>query len=307
MYAITGAFGQTGQAVCNTLLAQGQPIRMIVRRDDAQADAWRRRGAEVVVADLLDRERLTQALAGAAGAYLMNPPAYFVDDLFAHARAVHASLVAAASAAGVPHVVALSSVGAQHASGTGNILTTHDFERQLEAFTGRITVLRAANFMENWAWSSASVVQQGLLPSMFRPLDRALPMVSAADIGATAAALLQDTAIHMPARRIVELHGPAPASPDGAAAAFAAHLGRPVRAVEADPGLWAKGMREQGFPASTVAAFVEMFDGFNRGHVRFEGTHETRRGSVPLATALASCLPQAPQQGQPDGQADGPT
>lgn len=89
--------------------------------------------------------------------------------------------------AGVSHIVALSSVGAQHASRTGNILTTHDFENLLTAFKGSVTLLRAANFMENWASSVPLALKQSVLPSMFLPLDRAIPMIAARDVGITAA------------------------------------------------------------------------------------------------------------------------
>ncbi|KQP18231.1 NmrA family NAD(P)-binding protein [Pseudorhodoferax sp. Leaf267] len=285
MYAITGAFGQTGQALCHTLLAQGHPVRMLVRRDDGEASAWRARGAEVRVADLLDTSALARAFEGAQAAYLMNPPAYFADDLYAQARAVHTSLVAAAAMARVPHVVGLSSIGAQHARGTGNILTTHDLEQRLAAYPGRVTLLRAANFMENWAWSFDSVRQRGVLPSMFRPLERAVPMVSAQDVGATAAALLQAPGTVQ--RHIVELWGE-DSSPHDAARVLSALHGRPVQAVQADPAEWAAAMRGQGFPAATVTAFVKLFEGFNTGHTRFEGTHETRRGTTTLQQALAA-------------------
>jgi uncharacterized protein YbjT (DUF2867 family) len=171
MYAITGAFGQTGLAMSQALLDAGQSIRMIVRRDDAQAALWREKGAEVVIADLTNAEQVTRALANVRGAYLMNPPAYFASNLFVQARVVHQTLIAAANAAEVPHVVALSSVGAQHASGTGNILTTHDLEQQLANYKGKASILRAANFVENWAWSMQPVLEKGILPSMFRPVD----------------------------------------------------------------------------------------------------------------------------------------
>ena len=71
----------------------------------------------------------------------MNPPAYFAPDLFAQARQVHASLIDAANAARVPRAVALSSVGSQHSTATGNILTTFDFEQQLKRYKGVLTIL----------------------------------------------------------------------------------------------------------------------------------------------------------------------
>jgi uncharacterized protein YbjT (DUF2867 family) len=287
MYAITGAFGQTGTVVCETLLAAGERLRLIVRRDDDLAAAWRSRSAEVCVVDLLDTTSLTEAFRGVSGAYLLNPPAYMAHDLFATAREVHSSLITAANNAAVPHVVALSSVGAHQAAGTGNIMTTHDFEQQLQRLKGRLSILRAANFMENWAWSLPQVLEQGVLPSMFYPPDRQLPMVSAQDIGRTAASLFIESAA---SNRIVELHGPQPSSPQDAAAALSELLNKNVTAVAAVEGDWPVVFRAQGFPETTVRAFCDMFRGFNDSTVVFQGGHDTRHGGTTLKQALAHVL-----------------
>jgi uncharacterized protein YbjT (DUF2867 family) len=287
MYAITGAFGQTGTVLCETLLAEGQPLRLIVRRDDALAASWRGRGAEVCVIDLLDTTGLTEAFSGVSGAYLLNPPAYMAPNLFARARDVHRSLVAAANDAAVPLVVALSSVGAHQEAGTGNIMTTHDFEQQLQGLRGRLSILRAANFMENWAWSLQPVLEQGVLPSMFLPLDRELPMVSAHDIGRTAANLLTEAS---PTHRIIELHGPEPSSPRDAAMALSELLNKTVNVVAAAEEGWPAEFQAQGFPEATVRAFCDMFHGFNEGTVAFQGGHETRHGTTTLKEALAQIV-----------------
>ena len=290
MYAITGAFGQTGLALSQTLLDLGKPIRMIVRRDDEQATLWRTKGAEVVVADLCNLTELTRAFDGVQAAYLMNPPAYFVGDLFAQARLVHGNLIAAANAASVPYAVALSSVGAQHGTGTGNIFTTYDFESQLSNYTGGLAILRAANFMENRAWSLNPVIEKGILPSLFLPIGRVLPMVSALDIGRTAASLI---VANSGIRRIVELHGPQDYSPADAAQAFSNLLGRPIQPVVDNYVDWSALMLDRGFPSMTVNAFVEMFKGFNSGLIAFESTHETRRGQISLEDALSAVLKSA--------------
>src|SRR6185295_10459226 len=115
MYAIAGVTGHTGSAAATALLAQGKPVRVIVR-DAARAAAWRARGAEIAVASLDDRAALTAALTGAAGAFLLLPPtgtttsATPLDD---NAR-LSAALASAVHAAKLPHVVLLSSVGAHH-------------------------------------------------------------------------------------------------------------------------------------------------------------------------------------------------
>ena len=265
------------------LLARGLPARAVVRRP-AQAQALRDRGADAALADVTDQAALAAAFAGAETAYLMNPPTYRNSDLFAEARRVHSALIAAAETAGVGRIVALSSVGGQHAEGTGNILTTHDLERQLASCSLPVTVLRAANFMENWASAIRPAREKGVLPSMFLPTGRRLPMQSAADVGTAAADLMAEGGAR---RRLVELHGPQDSSPEDAAAALADLLGHKVAAVAVPREAWPDPFRAQGLPERTVQGFCEMFDGFNTGHIAFEGTGETWRGATTLHTALS--------------------
>ena len=295
LYAVVGASGQTGSVVARTLLAGGHAVRVVLRQEST-AKMWRDLGAEVALADVGDAAALAQAFQGCAGAYLLNPPAYQDADLFARAHHVHAAMVDAVQAANVRRIVALSSVGGQHAQGTGNIQTTHDFEQQLKPLQGEfnVTVLRAANFMENWMWFAAPAKAHGVLPSMFQPADKAFPSVSVLDIGRTAASLLTDG---VPGCRVVELHGPADSSPVDAAHVLTQLLGRAVEVNEPARDTWAASFAANGFSARSSQAFCEMFDGFNSGHIAFEGTHETRRGTVGLSDALAASLENAANTG----------
>ena len=283
MHVVIGASGQTGRAVMEGLLARGVPVRAVVRKP-VQAQTWRDRGADTALADVTDGAALAAAFAGAETAYIMNPPAYGSPDLFAQARQVHSALISAAEQAGIGRIVALSSVGGQHAKGTGNILTTHNLERQLASCRLSVTVLRAANFMENWGSAIRPAREKGLLPSMFLPIDRRLPMQSASDVGTAAAHLMVEGGAN---RRMVELHGPQDYSPEDAAAALADLLGHPVAAVAVPREAWPDPFRAQGLPEWTVQGFCEMFDGFNTGHIAFEGTGETRRGTTTLQAALS--------------------
>lgn len=287
MFVITGANGQTGSAIANTLLGRGKSVRVVLRRAE-QAAAWEARGAAVCVADLANEADLVHAFAGAEAAYLMNPPAYQADDLLVRASVVHRALIAAAERAVVPRVVALSSVGAQHSSGTGNILTTHDFESRLAASRLAVTVLRAASFIENWRWFLGPALVNGQLPSLFQPLDRRLPMVSVRDIGEAAAALLEN-----PTGGIVELHGPEEYSPHDAAVELTRLSRRTITAHTVPRAAWAEDFRKAGYSESAVNAFCEMFDGFNNGRVAFEGAHQARRGVATLGEALRGLVRDA--------------
>ncbi len=282
MYVVTGANGQTGSNVLKTLLAHNVPARALVRRRE-QADAWRKAGAEAMMVDLADAATLASAFAGATGVYLMNPPSYSAPDIFKAAAAVHAAQIAAAEQAEVQHIVALSSVGAQHDHGTGNILTTHDLENRLLGSRVPSTVLRAANFLENWAWSLRPALETGVLPSMFAPVTRALPMVSVQDIGRVAAELLMEGPGAGP---LVELHGPRDYSPEDAADALSRVTGKPVVAVATPETEWGETFRASGFSESASDAFCAMYRGFNSGWVAFGNADVAVRGRIGLEAVL---------------------
>ncbi|MFZ6656490.1 hypothetical protein [Undibacterium sp. TJN19] len=67
-------------------------------------------------------------------------------------------------------------------------------------------------------------------------------------------------------------------------------LGRPVEAVAVPRHEWEAMLISKGFPPASALAFAEMFDGFNSGHIAFDGEMETRYGKVTLETALKACL-----------------
>ena len=74
-YLITGATGATGSQAVAALLANGETVRALVRIEDARADSLRIKGAEVVVADLMDFDETRRALDGVQRAYFVWPVA----------------------------------------------------------------------------------------------------------------------------------------------------------------------------------------------------------------------------------------
>ncbi len=280
MYVVFGATGQTGSAVADTLLEKHLPVRVVLRSDKA-ADAWRAKGADVAFADLTDASAMTAALNGVTGVYAMNPPAYNATDMCAVAKEVGAHYGEAIRNSGVHKAVLLSSVGSQHASGTGNILTTHILENIFGELAIPVTFLRAASFMDNWNGVVSVAAEKGILPSFYQPLERKIPMVAAKDIGRAAAVALTE---EWTGKRIIELYGAADYSPDDTAAAFAAALKRDVRAVAVPESEWQRTVEGFGFSPEAANSYVEMMRGFNSGHIVFENNAatETRRGETTI-------------------------
>ena len=285
MYVVTGVTGRTGAFAAQALLEAGESVRVVVR-DATKGAIWTAKGAEVAVADLADRQALTRALSDAEGAYLVSPPGYHLPYLFETAKAVADTVAEAITAARLPKLVLLSSVGADQPSGTGVIATNHLTEQRLRQLGIPLTLLRASYFMENWGRVIDPVLTHGLLPSFLAPLDRKLPMVATQDIGRIAAAVLVE---HWQGVRTFALEGPISYSPNDIAQLLAPLTGRPVSAVAVEEASWAQVLGQDGFSAAAVEGFVVMNQGLNSGHISFESDRAVRhiRGAIPFEQIAA--------------------
>jgi len=287
MYAITGVTGHTGSVVADTLLASGKKVRVVVR-DAKNGESWKARGAEVAVADLSDSVALTRAFAGAEGAYVLLPPNPTAADPLAAMATLTASIASAVHASGVPHVVLLSSVGAQHADGTGPIRALHHAELALEETGVGFTAVRAAYFQHNWG-ASLGTLESGTVYS-FVPTALGFPQVATPDIGRTIAAALVEGAPRGEAR-VIELSGPSDVSGDDVGRALTAITGKPVT-VQAAP-LEAVVPTFTGFGMSTGVAelYREMYEGIVNGRVAWEGgSARSIRGNVTIEATLKRLL-----------------
>ena len=110
-------------------------------------------------------------------------------------------------------------------------------------------------------------------------------MVATADIGATAAALLQE---NWNGVRIVELEGPRRYAVADIGRAFAAALGHEVRMDPVPRDSWEQLFRSQGMRHPMPR--IRMVDGFNEGWIDFEGGGEHRRGSLTLEAVIAGLI-----------------
>jgi uncharacterized protein YbjT (DUF2867 family) len=204
------------------------------------------------------------------------------SDFRAFQRATVDAVTRAVETARVPHVVLLSSIGAQHAEGTGPITGLHVAEKQLAART-KLTSLRAAYFMENLA-GSLGMLEQGALASFF-PADFAFPMVATQDIGRLAASLLVEGGAKS---EVVELGSLV--SMNDAAAALGRILGKPVRVEVAPVEAMASALVGFGLPQQMAELYQEMTGAILRGHVAFaEGTRRVA-GTTPIETVLRGLL-----------------
>jgi len=278
MYVITGATGNTGSIAAETLLDAGKSVRVVVR-SAAKAKHLAARGAQVVEADLSDEAALRRAFEGAEGVYVLSPPDMTLPDFLGERKKLTDSYARVAKAAGVKHVVFLSSVGAQHSAGTGMIRSCYAGEQALKASGVPVTFVRPAYFLDNWAAVLHPVQHDGVLPS-FIAASRSIPMVASRDIGKAIGQALLDGPR---GTRVIELSGPVDVSPKDVAAAFAKALGRDVSVAEAPPAAAAGAFVSFGASENVASLYAELFVGVDNGQVSYEGgSAERLRGSTTL-------------------------
>src|SRR5882762_6094399 len=70
---VTGATGKTGSLVVAELLKAGYPVRAMVHREDGRSARLKTQGAEIVVAEMSDVERVADALRDVQSAYYCPP------------------------------------------------------------------------------------------------------------------------------------------------------------------------------------------------------------------------------------------
>ena len=264
MYIVSGATGHTGSVVAKTLLEKGLPVRVIVRSQE-KGVSFAESGAEVAVADLQDTDALTEALKGGKVFYLMNPPAYDSEDQFAELEKVIEASRTAIENSTLEKIVALSSIGSQLSSGTGNILTTYKLEQAFGDLKIPITFVRAGSFMENWNSALETAKTKGILPSFFQPLDRKIPQVAAADIGRVIAESMQEKTDGVEIKELAGFW----VSPEETAKIIGKVLGKKVTAAAVPEEQWLEIMNTYNSPKNAESA-AEMFKGFNSGHIKFE-------------------------------------
>ncbi|CAN5662122.1 NAD(P)H-binding protein [soil metagenome] len=275
MYIVSGATGQTGSVVAQTLLEKDLLVRVIIRSEE-KGKPWKDLEAEVAVADVQDADALTKALASGKVLYLMNPPNYQSEDMFVETEKVIKAFQIAIKNSSLEKLVVLSSVGAQFSSGTGNIFTLHLLEQAFGNSDIPTTFVRSPSLMENWNSVLETVKMEGVLPSFHHPLDKKFPQVAAEDIGRVAAEAMLENSEGM---QIKELAGFL-YSPDDVAEAFSKVLGKEVKAVAIPENQWLEIMKTFNSERN-AEAFYEMSQWLNSDFITFE-TENQIEGKVTI-------------------------
>jgi len=262
-FVISGATGNIGKAIAQTLLARGVPVRVIGRTQDKLA-ALVAKGAEAAIGSLEDAAFLTTALAGAKAAFVMIPPNLNTPDFAAYRARVTEAFATALAKSPITHAVLLSSIGAHQPKGLGPISQLHQHELRLSQLSRlHQLVLRPAYFMENHLQGLMLIKGMGIYGSPAKP-DLVFAQIATQDIAAVASQRL--LALDFTGRNTLELLGARDYTMLETTKILGTAIGKPTLPYVPFPYADARGaLISMGISASVADGFIEMYQGFNDG------------------------------------------
>lgn len=180
MILLTGVTGKIGGETAKQLRGKGAPLRALVR-DEAKAAHLKAAGVELVVGDIADAKIVGKALAGVDKAFLLLPNGE-------HQEAHEKQFTDLAKAAGIKHLVKLSSMEAVAAAKTPIPRAHWAVEEYIRASGLNWTMVKPNFFMQNLLASARTIKEQG---KFFLPMGNGTTgMADARDIGAVCAEVL---------------------------------------------------------------------------------------------------------------------
>jgi NAD(P)H dehydrogenase (quinone) len=215
-FLITGATGATGGAAAALLLDKGREVRAFVHREDERSDALRRRGAEVIVGDLLDFDRVRDAIRGVSGAYFVYP----IRPGLVQATAQFAQ---SATEASVGAIVNMSQISARSDAKSLSAREHWLAERVFDWSGLNVAHIRPTYFAE-WLLYLAPMIRQGVMYAPFTTGKHA--PIAAEDQGRVIAGILEEPAAHR--GKTYSLYGPVELTHEEIAKIVGKVLGRKV-------------------------------------------------------------------------------
>lgn len=236
---VTGAAGRlggVGRTIVEMLRQRNLPVRALVHREDARAEALRALGAEVVVGDLTRAADVARALEGCRRIYFgMSVSASYLE----------ATVTAAAVARERGDLEIFVNISQMTVSQM-SLTEMTDSPQQRQHWLGEqvldwsglpVVHVRATVFLQNFyfsAWAAESIARDGTIRLPFGN-GRTSP-VDGRDVAKVAAAILANPKSH--AGKVYELTGPRSQDMRAMAAEYSEALGQTVTYVEIPLDVW---------------------------------------------------------------------
>ncbi|MET0310739.1 MAG: NmrA family NAD(P)-binding protein [Burkholderiaceae bacterium] len=262
---VLGASGNTGNRIARRLLEAGLHVR-VFGRSKARLEALAALGAEVHIGEMTDSHDLARAFEGAGAVYALSPFDATRPGYRRQQELQGDALRDALAAAKVPHVVFLSSLGADQAEGTGVISSLHGVEQKLRTLGANVMFLRPGAFFETTLGMLPALKYEGVFGDAYAP-DMAYPWVSTEDIAEVAAqALLERGWQGLVVREIL---GPRDLSNSDVARLVGAALGKPGLQYRQIPYAdMAHLLGQAGLAPDFAEELVAFARGLNEGRIR---------------------------------------
>ena len=221
---VTGATGQQGGAVANSLLKRGYRVRALVRDESKPAaEALKQAGAELVLGNFDDVESITKAMDGISGAFSVQN---FFEVGFDKEVEQGCRMIDIAKKAGVEQFVYSSVIGADKNTNIPHFESKWKIEQYLRQAGVNFSILRAVAYMDNWVnfnWFADDKLYVPMKP------DRVWQMIATRDIGEFAAIAFEHRAAVKD--NVLEIAGDEFTMPE-AEAIFSRTLGKPIKYVQ---------------------------------------------------------------------------
>ncbi len=271
MNVILGATGQIGSMVVAQLLAKGHPVRAVVR-NEYKAQMLKQQGAEIAVADYFGVPALTHALSDAVSIFLITPEDPGWNNYLSTVKLLLRNYREAIANSTITKIVALSSLGAQHPAGTGNLVASNLLENNFKDLAVKQVFIRPAYYYSNWLGYVNIVKSAGVLPTFFSPSMK-IEMIAPQNVAQFAAEALIDSG---QADGIQEISGPQPYSSTEIAEIFAEILQQDVALQQIFPDKWETTLLQAGFTGDFAQNVISMTQAVIDGKTKAEFPMLTR-------------------------------
>ena len=252
---VTGATGKTGSVVVTELLKAGYPVRAMVHREDDRSARLRAQGAEIVIADMNDVERIADALRDVQSAYYCPPyDPYMIQGAVAFAVAARESRL--------EQIVGLSQWLASPSHPSLATRQSWLVDRLFSMTPGVAhTIVNPGFFADAYLVTIGLAAHLGVFPWMYGNSRNAPP--SNEDIARVAAGALMNPARH--AGQSYRPTGPELLGADDMAQAIGRAVGRSVRVVPTPTWLFMKAARMAGMSIDLMSNVRYYIDDHKRG------------------------------------------
>jgi NAD(P)H dehydrogenase (quinone) len=292
---VTGATGQFGTTVVESLLARGLAGQLAVSvRDSGKASSFQARGVDVRQGDFDDPDSLKRAFAGVERLLLIST----TDDNQTRIRQ-HTTAVRAAQEAGVGFIAYTSIANASR-----NPLSVAEVHKATEEAI-RASGIPYAFLRNNWYLENELGFVQAAIagaPIVTSAGQGKIGWALRADYAQAAASVLANSGGSGGSRSdgrgenaIYELSGP-PASYEEFAAALGQVLGKNVTVRHVDDAGYGESLASAGLPGFLVPIFVEYASKIRAGALAVESSDFEKllgRPATPLTEALKQLVRQA--------------